>query len=113
MITEAKLIVPLSAKEYLDTLEHHLTEFFGGFTFIVGYGSWKSPSGEVIGEAVYIYTIAADWSKDAWDIENGQYANSADLLRWCASPLLVDYGQQSVYLSFDGAVEFLTKPKEL
>jgi len=63
---EAKIILPIKSNNGRDLMAVHtllrsnLIAAFGGVTATNAFGAWRSPSNQIIEEAVAVYSVAAD-----------------------------------------------------
>lgn len=79
------------------SLEEHLTDIYGGYTILPANGGWRSPSGLVHREPVWIFDVAAP-----------DTAAVRDHLREIASWLANDANQEAIYVRHaNGDVEFI------
>ena len=95
MITEAKIILPRHCTT--SSLEDDLLSEFGGYTRSKAEGAWfDAEIVENVVEKVYVYTVAAKWTK-----------REKRALRDMAIDMRYINKEKSIYLSFNGVVEFI------
>jgi len=95
-----------NAKEILTMVDAEACKRFGGFTRIDSFGGWIDDSGNVITEPGVIYTIGVDIHSERTDAEADTIV--ASKARDFAELARTAFAQQSVVLTIDGNMEFIS-----